>query len=180
MSTELVMPSNHLIHCHPLLLLPSIFPSIRVFSSELARCIRWPKYWSFSFSISPPNILCWFLLGLTGLISLLSNGLSRVVSSTIIWKQQFFGPQPPDTLRRMFYVLLSLFLWNNFQKWTKHVPGFTSWKILPKCLPEKWYQCQFSLALWEPAWFSKPLHWASSICLIFSNLMWERSVSLFL
>ena len=55
MSIESVMPSNHLILCHPLLLLPSIFPSIRVFSNELALCIRWPKYWSFSFSISPSN-----------------------------------------------------------------------------------------------------------------------------
>ena len=50
-----VMPSNHLILCHPLLLLPSIFPSIRVFSNESALCIRWPKYWSFSFNISPSN-----------------------------------------------------------------------------------------------------------------------------
>ena len=55
MCIELVMPSYHLILCHPLLLLPSIFPSIRVFSSESAVCIRWPKYWSFSFSISPSN-----------------------------------------------------------------------------------------------------------------------------
>ena len=55
MSVELVMPSNHLILCHPLFFLPSIFPSIRVFSNELALCIRWPKYWSFSFSISPSN-----------------------------------------------------------------------------------------------------------------------------
>ena len=55
MSIKSVMPSNHLILCHPLLLLPSIFPSIRVFSSESALCIRWPKYWSFSFSISPSN-----------------------------------------------------------------------------------------------------------------------------
>ena len=55
MSTELVMPSNHLILCHPLLRLPSIFSSIRVFSNESARCLRWPKYWSFSFSISPSN-----------------------------------------------------------------------------------------------------------------------------
>ena len=55
MSTESVMPSNHLILCHPLLLLPSILPSIRVFSSESTLCIRWPKYWSFSFSISPSN-----------------------------------------------------------------------------------------------------------------------------
>ena len=55
MSTESVMPSNHLILCRPLLLLPSIFPTIRVFSNELALHIRWPKYWSFSFSISPSN-----------------------------------------------------------------------------------------------------------------------------
>ena len=55
MSIELVMPSNHLILCHPLLLLPSIFPSIRVFSNESALCIRWPNYWSFSFNISPSS-----------------------------------------------------------------------------------------------------------------------------
>ena len=55
MSIESVMPSNHLVLCHSLLLLPSIFPSIRVFSSESALCIRWPKCWSFSFSISPSN-----------------------------------------------------------------------------------------------------------------------------
>ena len=55
MSMVSVMPSNHLILCHPLLLLPSIFPSIRVFSNELVTCIMWPKYWSFSFSISPSN-----------------------------------------------------------------------------------------------------------------------------
>ena len=55
MSTESVMPSNHLILCHPLLLLSSIFPSIRVFSNKSVLCIRWPKYWSFSFDISPSN-----------------------------------------------------------------------------------------------------------------------------
>ena len=55
MSIESVMPSNHLILCHPLLLLPSIFPSIRVFSNESPLCMRWPKYWSFSFNISPSN-----------------------------------------------------------------------------------------------------------------------------
>ena len=55
MSIKSVMPSNHLILCHPLFLLPSIFPSIRVFSNESVLCIRWPKYWSFSFSINPSN-----------------------------------------------------------------------------------------------------------------------------
>ena len=54
-SIESVMPSNHLMLCRPLLLLPSIFPSIKIFSNELALCIRWPKYWSFSFSINPSN-----------------------------------------------------------------------------------------------------------------------------
>ena len=54
-STESVMSSNHLILCHPLLLLPSVFPNIRVFSNKSALCIRWPKYWSFSFNISPSN-----------------------------------------------------------------------------------------------------------------------------
>ena len=68
MSIELVMLSNHLIPCHPLSLLPSIFPSTRVFCNELALCTRWPKYWSFS--ITPSKDILGFLLGLTGLISL--------------------------------------------------------------------------------------------------------------
>ena len=73
------MPSNHLILCHPLLL-PSIFPSIRVFSNESVLCIRWPKYWNFIFSISLSNeYSSWFPLGLTGLISLKSKGLSSLV-----------------------------------------------------------------------------------------------------
>ena len=55
MSIKSMMPSNHLIFCHPLLLLPLVFPRIRVFSSESALCMRWPKYWSFSFNISPSN-----------------------------------------------------------------------------------------------------------------------------
>ena len=80
--------------CRPLLLLPSTFPSIRVFSNKLALHIRWPKYWSFSFSISPPmNIQGLFPLGMSGWISLLSKGLSRVFSSTTIQKHQFFGTQ---------------------------------------------------------------------------------------
>ena len=94
MSIKLVMPSNHLILCCPLLLLPSIFPSIRAFSKESVLCIRWPKYWSFSFSISPSNEY-WdcFPLRLTGLISLQSKGLSRVFSSTTVQKHQFFSAQ---------------------------------------------------------------------------------------
>ena len=80
MSIESVMPSNHLILCCPLLLLLSIFPSIRVFSNESVLCIRWPKYWSFSFSISPSNEYSgWFPLGWTGWISLQSKGLSSLL-----------------------------------------------------------------------------------------------------
>ena len=79
------MPSNHLILCHPLLLLPSIFPSIRVFSNESALHITWPKYWSFSFSISPSKE-CPGLISLdwTGWISLQSKGLSRFFSNTTV------------------------------------------------------------------------------------------------
>ena len=95
MSIESVMPSNHLILCHPLLLSPSIFPSIRVFSNESALHIRWSKYWSFSYSIIlPMNIQDWFLFRLTGLISFLSKVLSRVFSNTTDQKHQFFGAQP--------------------------------------------------------------------------------------
>ena len=81
---ESVMLSNHLILCHPLLLLPSIFPSIRVFSNELALHIRWPKYCSFSFStVLPMNIQGWFPLWLVGLISVQSERLSRVSNTTV-------------------------------------------------------------------------------------------------
>ena len=93
MSIESVMPSNHLILCHPLLLLPSIFPSIRVFSNESVLCIRWPKYWSFSFSISPSKEYSGLISGWTGWVSLQSKGLSRVFSNSTIQKHQFFGVQ---------------------------------------------------------------------------------------
>ena len=86
MSIESAMPSNHFILHHPLLLLPSIFPRFRVFSSESALHIRWPKYWSFSFSISPSSEH-------PELISLQSKGLSRVFSNTTVQKHQFFSSQ---------------------------------------------------------------------------------------
>ena len=91
MSTESVMPSNHLILCLHLLLLPSVFPSIRVFSNESALCNRWPKYWSFTFSNSPSNEYSGLIyLGLTDLISLQSKRLSGLFSRTTIQKHQFF------------------------------------------------------------------------------------------
>ena len=94
MSIESVMPFNHLILCHPLLLLPSIFPSIRVFSNESLIHNRWQKHWSFSISISPSNeFQDWFPLGWTGWISLQSKGLSRVFSNNTVQKHQFFSTQ---------------------------------------------------------------------------------------
>ena len=97
MSIESVIPSNHLILCHPLLLLPSIFPNIRVFSSELAFHINWPKYWSFSFSISPSSEysgfisfrIDWFdLLAVQGILkSLLQHHSSK---ASILWCSVFF------------------------------------------------------------------------------------------
>ena len=94
MSIELVMLSSHLILCHPLLL-PWIFPSIRVFSSETALGITWPKGWSFSFSISPPSeysgLISFRMSWLVG--SLQFEGLSRVFSNTTIQKHQFFCAQ---------------------------------------------------------------------------------------
>ena len=96
MSIESVLPSNHLILCHPLLLLPSIFPSIRVFSNESVLLIRWPKYWSFSFSISPSNEssglisfrMYWLdLLAVQGTLkSLLQHQSSK---ASIIWHSAF-------------------------------------------------------------------------------------------
>ena len=95
MSIELVMPFNHLTLCCSLLLLPSVFLSIRVFSNESSLCIRWPKFWSFSFSIGPSDeYSIWFPLELTSLIFLLSKGLSRVFSNVTVQKHQFFSAQP--------------------------------------------------------------------------------------
>ena len=89
-SIEVVMPSNHLILCHPLLLLPSLFPSIRVFSNESALLIRWPKYWSFSLTpVLPMNTQDWSPLGWTGWNSSQSKGLSRVFSNTTVQKHQY-------------------------------------------------------------------------------------------
>ena len=93
MSIESVMLSNHLIFCHSLLLLPSIFPSIRVFSNESILLIMWPNIGA-SVSVLPVNIQGWFTWGLTGLISLQSKGLLRFFSSTTVQRHQFFSTQP--------------------------------------------------------------------------------------
>ena len=93
MSIELVMPSYHLILCSPLLFLPSIFTSIRVFSNELALRSKWLKYWSFSFNISPSNEYSELISFRIDRFDLCCPGLSRVFSSTSIRKDHFFGAQ---------------------------------------------------------------------------------------
>ena len=112
MSVESVMPSNHLILCHPLLLLPSIFPSIRVFSMS-----QFVTNWqtivvSASASVIPMNIQDWFPLGWTGWISLQSKEFSRVFSNTTVQKHQFFGIQPS-----LWYNSPKRSTWMQSQKW---------------------------------------------------------------
>ena len=109
---ESVMPSNHLILCHPLLLLPLIVPSIRIFSNESTLCIRWSKYWSFSFSISPSNEysglisfrIDWFdLLAVQGTLkSLLQHHSSK---ASVLWCSAFFNVSVFNTLSRFCLVV---------------------------------------------------------------------------
>ena len=120
MSIELAMPSNHLILCHPLILLPSIFPSIRVFSNESVLWIRWPKYWSFSFSISASNEcsglisfrMDWFdLLAVQGTLkSLLQHHSSK---ASILWCSAFFIIQvshPYMTTGKIIVLIIWIFV----------------------------------------------------------------------
>ena len=94
MSIELMMPSSHLILSCPLLLLPSIFPSIRVFSNESVLCIRWPKYWSFNFNISPFNEYSELISFRMDWVELFAvQGTLKVFSNTTVQKRQFFGTQ---------------------------------------------------------------------------------------
>ena len=119
-SIESVMPSNHLILCRPLLL-PSTFPSIRVFSNESALHIRWPKYWSFSISSSNDysELISFRTYWFT---SLLSKGLSRIFSSTTIWKHKFFSAHSS--------------LWSN-----SHIRTCKPWLWLYGPLLAKWCLC---------------------------------------
>ena len=99
MSIESVMPSNHLLLCHPLLLVPSIFPSIRVFFNESVLCIRWPKYWSFSFSISPSNEY-------SGLISFRMDWLDLLaVQGTLQSLLQHHSPKASILGRSAFFTV---------------------------------------------------------------------------
>ena len=122
MSIESMMPSNHLMLCRPLLLLPSVFPSIKVFSNESVLCIRWPKYWSFSFSIGPSNEysglisfrIDWFdLLAVQGTPKSLLQHHS--LKASIIWCSAFFTVQ----LSHLYMVTgktVNLSVWTFFSK----------------------------------------------------------------
>ena len=102
-SIESVMPSNHLILCHPLLLLPSIFPNITVFSNKSVLCIRWPKYWSFNFSISPSNEC-------SGLISFRMDWLDLLaVQGTLKSLLQHHSSKASILLHSAFFIVTSIF-----------------------------------------------------------------------
>ena len=156
MSTELVMPSNHLILYLPLFLLPSIFPSIRVFSNESVLHIRWPKYWSFSFSINPSNEysgmisfrMDWFdLLAVQGTLkSLLQHHSSKAL---IIWQSAFFGTQlshpyltTGKTIALIRWTLIGKVMFLFFIMLSRLVTAF-----LPrnKCLLISWLQSPFAV-----------------------------------
>ena len=124
MSIESGMPSNYLILCDPFLLPPSIFPSIRVFSNESALHIRWPKYWSFSFSISPSNEYSGLISFRMDWLDLLqSKGLSRVFSTITVQKHQFFSAQ------------LSLWYNSHIHTWLlEKTIAMTRWAIIHKVM----------------------------------------------
>ena len=142
MSIELVMPSNHLILCHPLLLLPSIFLSIRIFSNESVLHIRWPQYWSFSFCISPSNEY-------SGLISF---RMELMLLNTTIQKHQFFGTQ--------------LSLWSNFNMTTRKTIAFTRRTFVGKVISLLFNMLSRLVMTFLPrskhlliSWLQSPLQW---------------------
>ena len=156
MFTESVMPSNHLILCHPLLL-PPIFPSIKVLSRESALCIRWPKFWSFSFSPSDEH---------SGLISfridwfdlLAFQGTLKNLSSTTTWKYQFFGSRPSlwsnshihtrllETMALTIWAFVSKVVSLLFNTYTKFGIALL---LRSKCLLNSWLRSPFAVIL-EP------------------------------
>ena len=110
MFIESMMPPNHLILCYPLLLLPSIFPSIRVFSGELTLCIRWPKDWSFNFSISPSNEYSGFISFRIDWLGLLAvQGTVKIIlqhhnsKATTVYNLDYFWRLSPLTKSRLFF-----------------------------------------------------------------------------
>ena len=159
MPVESIMLSNQLILCCPLLLLPSIFPRIRVFSNELALHIRWPNYWSISFSISPFNEYSGFISFRNDWFDLLqSKGLSRFFSSTTIQKHQFFDTQPSlwssSYIHTWLLQKLPLTIWT-FVSIVMSLLSYTLSRFviafLPrsKCLLISWLQSLLAV-IWEP------------------------------
>ena len=123
MSVASVMPSNHLILCRPLLLLPSIFPSIRVFSNESALCIRWPKYWSFSFNISPSNEY-------SGLISFTIDWFDLlVIRGTLKSLLQHHSSKASVLQRSAFFIVQ---LSHPYDYWKNH--RLTRWRFVDKVM----------------------------------------------
>ena len=157
MSNESVMKSNHLILCCPLFLLPSIFPSIRVFSNESILCIRWPKYWSFSFSISPSNEhpgLTSFTMDWLDLLAV--PQISRVFSNTSVQKHQLL-------VLSFLYVPTLTFI---HDYWKNH--GLTRWTFVGKAM--------FLLFNWLSRWVIAFL--PRSKCLLISWLQSPSAVIL--
>ena len=160
MSIESVMPSNHLILCHPLLLLPSVFPSIRVFSSELVLCIRWLKYWSFSFSIGPSSEY-------SGLISFRMDWLDLfAVQGTLKSLLQHYSSKAPILRCSAFFIVqlshpcittgktIALTRWTFVDKVMSLLFNTLSWFVIAflprsKCLLISWLQSPSSVIL-EP------------------------------
>ena len=147
MSIESGMPSNQLILCHPLLLLPSIFPSIRVFSNESVLCIRWPKHWSFSFNISPSSEYSGLISFRMDRFSMQSKGLSRVFYNTIVQKHQFFGAQASLCSNSHIWESFIIILWFLFSipKIAPEPPGersvlpfLTSLSTTPEFILKRW------------------------------------------
>ena len=133
MSIESVMLSNHLILCHPLLLLPSVFPNIRVFSSELALHIRWPKYWSFSFSISPSQEY-------SGLITFMIDWLDLLLMGFLGLPKWLSGKESACQCRRHRR--------HGFDLWFEKIP-WRKWQPIPMFLPGKSHE-QRSLMGYSP------------------------------
>ena len=189
MSIESVMPSNRLILCRPLPLLPSIFPSIRGFSSESVLCIRWPKDWSFNFrSVLPMNIQHWFPLGLTDSMSLLPRGLSSLLQhhsskAQILQHSAFFMVQlshPYMTtgniiaLTRQTFVSKVMSLPFNMlsRLIIAFLPGRRQWHPTPELLPGKsnGRSSLVGCSLWG-CWVGHD--WATSLSL-FTFMQWRR------
>ena len=167
------MTSNHLILCRPLLLLLSIFPSNRVFSNELVLCIRWSKYWSFSFSISPSNEYSGLISFRMDWFDLLAvKWLSKVFSSTIVQKHQFFSTQSSlwsnshiCTWLLEKHFLVAQMVQNLPAKWETQV-----WSLDWEDLLEKRMTIHFNILAWR-------IPWTEAIRSMRSQIIWHDWVT---